>query len=112
VDALHKTAQRLVAQVFFAPILKQMHDSPFRSDLLDGGRGGQAFSQLHDQYLIDRLARVSGQRLTRSLVRKLDARRAYRSPTNSDKAPPEQAPEGGSPTPDQVRIHVAPGLRA
>jgi hypothetical protein len=49
-------AKRLVAQTFFGTLLKQMHDSPFQSKLLDGGKSGQTFSGMFDQHLVDRMA--------------------------------------------------------
>jgi hypothetical protein len=48
-DALVQQTQKWVAQTFFGPMLKQMRQSPFHSTLLDGGRGGEAFSQLYDK---------------------------------------------------------------
>jgi hypothetical protein len=49
-------AQRVVAQTFFGTLLKQMHSSPFKSELLDGGKGSEGFSSMLDQHLIDRMA--------------------------------------------------------
>src|SRR5947207_15215588 len=66
---LFKTAQKWVSQTFFGTLLKQMHDSPFKSDLFSGGRGAQAFSPLYDQHLADRLARASGPPLANSIVK-------------------------------------------
>ena len=42
-DQLTQQAQKWVAQTFFGTLLKQMHDSPFKSELFSGGRGGEAF---------------------------------------------------------------------
>ena len=106
---LTKTAQRLVAQVFLAPVLKQMHNSPFKTEWLDGGRGGQAFAELYDHQLIDRISRVAGRSLVDSIVRRMEARKAY-----SQQAPQQPAPAPGqeqNPFKD-VNVHVAPGFRA
>jgi len=66
---LFKTAQKWVGQTFFGTLLKQMHESPFKSDLWSGGRGGEAFSTLYDQHLAERMARASGRPLANSIVK-------------------------------------------
>ena len=75
---LRHQAEVWVAQTFFGQMLKQMRDSPFRSDLFDGGRGGQAFNQMFDGVIAQRLTRGTGSRLVDPIVRKLEAGRAYR----------------------------------
>src|SRR5262245_56047909 len=55
-DQLVHQSQRLVAQAFYGPMLKQMRESPFKSKLFSGGRGGEMFSQMLDQHLADRMA--------------------------------------------------------
>lgn len=74
---VEKQARQLVSQTFFGTLLKQMRDSPFKSDLFEGGRGGQAFSGMFDQKLIDQMSRGAGNKLVNAVVRKFDARRAY-----------------------------------
>ncbi|HTL27620.1 MAG TPA: rod-binding protein [Tepidisphaeraceae bacterium] len=76
-DALTKQTQTWVAQSFFGTLLKQMRDSPFKSDILDGGRGGQAFSGLYDQHLAERMSRGVGHKLVGAIVRKIEAKNAY-----------------------------------
>jgi Rod binding domain-containing protein len=76
-DKLVKQTEKWVAQSFFGTILKQMHDSPFKSDLMDGGRGGQAFGALYDQHLADRMSRGVGHKIVNSIVRKIEAKNAY-----------------------------------
>jgi len=71
-EQLTRQAERWVSQTFFGTLLKQMHDSPFRSEWLDGGRGGQAFSSLYDQQMADRMARASGKKLVRGIVRQIE----------------------------------------
>jgi len=66
---LFKTAQKWVGQTFFGTLLKQMHESPFKSELWSGGRGGEAFSTLYDQHLAERMARASGRPLANSIVK-------------------------------------------
>jgi Rod binding domain-containing protein len=76
-DRLTKQAEIWVSQTFFGTLLKQARESPFRSELFDGGRGGQAFGAMYDQRLAEHLARGAGKKLVRSLVRKIEAKQAY-----------------------------------
>lgn len=76
-DRLTHTARVWVAQTFYGQMLKQMRNSPFRSDLMDGGRGGQMFAAQLDQHLAERMAGGSaGERLVQSIVRRLEGRTA------------------------------------
>ncbi|MBA3273365.1 MAG: rod-binding protein, partial [Chthoniobacterales bacterium] len=75
-DARHQ-AEVFVSQAFFGTMLRQMRESPFKSDLFEGGRGGQAFGSLYDQHLAERMASGAGQKLVNSIVRKLEAKKAY-----------------------------------
>jgi Rod binding domain-containing protein len=70
-------AQRLVSHTFFGALLKQMRQSPFRSEMFSGGRGGEAFSSLYDQHLADRMARGAGSKLVNSIVRRHQRAAAY-----------------------------------
>ncbi len=65
-------ARRWVSQTFFGTLLEQVRNSPFKSDLLSGGRGGEAFGSMLDQHLADRMARGAGEKLVRSIVRRLE----------------------------------------
>ncbi|HEV8605088.1 MAG TPA: rod-binding protein [Tepidisphaeraceae bacterium] len=53
-----------------------MHESPFKSDLWSGGRGGQAFSPLYDQHLAERMAKASGRPLANSIVKHIQRGKA------------------------------------
>jgi Rod binding domain-containing protein len=66
---LFQTAQKWVGQTFFGTMLKQMHNSPFKSEMWSGGRGGEAFSTLYDQHLAERMARASGRPLANAIVK-------------------------------------------
>ena len=94
--ALVKQARVWVSQTFFGTLLKQMHDSPFRSELFSGGRGGQAFSSLFHQHLTERMAGgKSAESLVNSIVKKIE------------RSHPELFHEVNS----TVRQHVAPAHR-
>lgn len=62
-------ARKWVAQTFFGTLLKQMRNSPFKSPLFEGGRGGQAFGELYDQKLIDHMSHGVGNKLTMAIAR-------------------------------------------
>jgi Rod binding domain-containing protein len=76
-EKLVKSTQTWVATTFFGTLLRQMRESPFHSDLLDGGKGGQAFTTMFDQQLAERMARGTGTKLVNAIVRKIEAKRAY-----------------------------------
>lgn len=76
-DQLVEQTQKWVSQTFYGTILKQMHESPFRSEVFDGGRGGQAFGGLMDQHLSDRMAKSANNKLVKNIVRRIEARMAY-----------------------------------
>jgi len=82
-DKLTKTTQMWVAQTFFGTLLKQVRESPFKSELFSGGRGGQAFGAMYDQHLAERMSRVAGDKLVRSIVRKIEAKHAYARQSSS-----------------------------
>lgn len=62
---LRSVGEKLVGQVFLAPMFQQMRNSPFKDTMFSGGRGGEAFSSLLDQQLI---SRASGGSLGRGIV--------------------------------------------
>jgi Rod binding domain-containing protein len=76
-DALVKQTQKWVAQTFYGEMLKQMRNSPFKSKMFEGGEGGQAFTQMFDQQLADKMATGSGRKLVDSIVNKIEAGKAY-----------------------------------
>jgi Rod binding domain-containing protein len=84
-DKLVHNARVWVAQTFFGQMLKQMRESPFKSDLFNGGRGGEAFANQLDQRLAERMAngRV-GEKLVKSIVKHIENNQglAHGAPTN------------------------------
>src|SRR2546423_8335163 len=77
-ERLTRQAQIWVSQTFFGELLKEMRQSPFKSELLSGGRGGEAFAGLYDQQLAQRMARGAGSKLVNSIVRKIESKSAYK----------------------------------
>lgn len=76
-NPLAKQAERWVAQTFFGTLLKQARNSPFKSELFSGGRGAEAFGPIFDANVIDRIAHKVGGKLSRAIVNKLEAAKAY-----------------------------------
>ncbi|MGA2229767.1 MAG: rod-binding protein [Tepidisphaeraceae bacterium] len=70
------TTQKWVAQSFYGTLLKQMRQDPFRSELFDGGRGGQVFTEMFDQQISERMARGAPNGLVNSIVRKIEGNKA------------------------------------
>lgn len=105
-EKLQETARKLVAQTFYGPMLKQMRESPFKDKLFSGGRGGEAFTSMLDQRLAEHMARSSDSKLVHSIARRLEGNAARQA-----KVTPKAGVEAENPN-QNVRIHVAPGLRA
>jgi hypothetical protein len=78
-DQLVEQARKLVSQTFYGTLLKQMHNSPFKSEMFTGGRGEEAFRPMYDALLADRMARSSADKLVRPIVNglKKQAAKAY-----------------------------------
>lgn len=76
--ALVKQAQKWVAQTFYGTLLKQVRESPFKNEMLSGGRGGQAFGSMLDMQLAERMAKGSGAKLVNSIVASIEYPRAAR----------------------------------
>jgi Rod binding domain-containing protein len=109
---LQKQAQKLVGQTFFGAMLKQMRDSPFKSDLFDGGRGGEVFHSLMDQHLADQMSRGAGNDLVQSIVKHLEKlSNQHRTSTEEESVKLNQKPVTANPFAN-VRVHVAPSLRS
>jgi Rod binding domain-containing protein len=90
-EALEKAAQTFVGVTFFGQMLKQMRESPFKSDLFEGGRGGAAFNQMYDGMLAERMGRGSGHKLVDAMVRRIEGDRKYNA-NKAYKASKVQAP--------------------
>ena len=93
---LRQKVDQWVGQVFFGTLMKQVRESPFKSELFSGGRGGGAFQQMLDGVLIERSSHNLGGRLSDSIVRKLDKNSVrstrYESNTPTKKPGTELAP--------------------
>ncbi|HXE51401.1 MAG TPA: rod-binding protein [Tepidisphaeraceae bacterium] len=101
-------AQKWVAQTFYGTLLKQVRNSPFHSQLFEGGRGGEAFGALYDQQLADHMARGSGKKLANAIASRIEANKAYRhiAKTSRNRTPDAKTLS------THWRSHVPAGLRA
>jgi Rod binding domain-containing protein len=75
-QALVKQTRKWVAQSFYGTLLKQMRDDPFKSDIMDGGRGGQVFNQMLDEQLSEHMTRGAAPGLVNSIVQKIERGKA------------------------------------
>jgi hypothetical protein len=78
---LTKHVETFVASSFFGTMLKQMRESPFRSELFGGGRAGGAYDAMYHQALAERMGRGVGQSLVRSIVKRIMGARAENAPS-------------------------------
>jgi Rod binding domain-containing protein len=86
-EQLVKTARAWVGQTFYGEMLKQMRESPFRSKLFEGGRGGEAFEAQLDQKLSERMSNSrSGERLVQSIVKKIEGNKRPTHVQTTDRA--------------------------
>jgi Rod binding domain-containing protein len=86
-DPLTKQAQKLVANTFYGTLMKQARNDPFKSEMMDGGRGGEAFGEMLDQHLADHMSRSTGSKLVRSVVNKLQKNKAGKAYGKHTKRP-------------------------
>ncbi len=100
-DQLVEQTRKWVAQTFFGTLMKQMHQSPFKSKMMDGGRGGEAFTEMRDQRLIEHMSRGAGRKLVNAVVHKIESRekaaKAYAQQANAPSGGGGQR-SGGSPS--------------
>jgi Rod binding domain-containing protein len=75
-DAVVKQAQKWVAQTFYGEMLRQMRNDPLKSKLMHG-TGGQAFEQMFDQKIAEKMSSGTGRKLVDSIVNKIEAQKAY-----------------------------------
>ncbi len=108
-DQLVDKTRTWVAQTFFGTLLKQMRNSPFKSDLFSGGQGGQTFASLHDQHLAEHMTRGAGSKLVNGIVRRIEANAAYRrhAVREGGRADDRRADDRPNRNPRDQRSHVA-----
>jgi len=61
--------QEFVSQTFIGTLLKQVRESPFKSELFSGGSGGEAYRSLYDQHVTSQVAPGIGGKLIDALER-------------------------------------------
>jgi Rod binding domain-containing protein len=82
-EKIETQVKNWVGQTFFGTLLKQMRDSPFKSELFGGGRGEQAFGSIYDTHLAQRMAQGLGERIARPIVKKFQRQAAAAYEKNS-----------------------------
>ena len=76
-DQLVQQTRKWVAISFFQPMLDEMRNDPFHSDLFDGGNAGKAFASMFDERLAEKMSSGASDTLVQSIVRKIEGGRAY-----------------------------------
>jgi peptidoglycan hydrolase FlgJ len=78
-DKAHKAAQDLVAVTLFQPMLKQMHEDPFRVAMFHGGQGEEAFQQQLDGVLAQRMTQKANPPIVNAIYQSLMKAQARRA---------------------------------
>jgi len=115
-EQLIAQTQKWVSQTFYGTLLKQVRNSPFRSELMDGGRGGQVFGSMFDQRIAEHMARGAGSKLVNSIVKHIEAKQAYqkqkaarkRDASNDDSKKPDEPAQPSRPGKNTHPLHNAP----
>jgi Rod binding domain-containing protein len=108
---LRKQTEKWVGEAFYGNILKQMHDSPFKSKLFDGGRGAEAFEPMLDQQISDHIAQSNSNKLVDAIVHDIESKMKKGKQQIDAKASGVTVPARNNPYWNE-RSHVAPGIRA
>lgn len=69
---VRETAQQLVASTFIMPLLQQMREDPFKSEMFHGGFTEDAFGQQLDTILADRIAQRTGGSIVDAVYRSIN----------------------------------------
>ena len=77
-DETREAADQLVATAFVLPLLQQVRDDPFKSDLFHGGQGEEIFGQQLDVLMAERITKSAGFGLSDALVRQFNPATASR----------------------------------
>lgn len=107
---VRKQTEKWVSETFYGAMLKQMHNSPFKSKLFDGGRGAEAFEPMLDQQISDHIAHGASNKLVDSVVNDIEAKMKKSQHQPAQKID-SQVPVNNNPYWNE-RAHVAPGIRA
>jgi Rod binding domain-containing protein len=94
---VRQTAVELTAELFFAPLLKEMREFPIGRELMPGGQMHSAFAENLDRRLAEAVAQRDPGGLVQELVRTLQARSSADWPTNLALRPDAGATEAAGP---------------
>jgi Rod binding domain-containing protein len=108
---LRQQTEKWVGETFYGNLLKQMHDSPFKSALFDGGRGAEAFEPMLDQQISDHIAQSGSNKLVDSIVHGIESKMKKHLTQGGVQDKGSLIPVRNNPYWNE-RAHVAPGIRA
>lgn len=64
-----ESADQLIASAFILPVLEEVRNSPFKTEMFSGGRGEEVFGQQLDVIFAERITQSAGFGLSDALVR-------------------------------------------
>ena len=67
-----ESADQLIASAFILPVLQEVRNSPFKTEMFSGGRGEEVFGQQLDVILAERITQSAGFGLSEALVRQFE----------------------------------------
>ncbi len=92
----HLTNQ-FVSVAFIQPMMEQMRDSPFKSELFSGGSAGDMFQQHLDTILADRISQRANLPIAKVMYERITGNPAVDESGNTTKAT-----DGENPTPNKA----------
>jgi Rod binding domain-containing protein len=93
---LVEQTQKWVGDAFYGTLLKKMRESPFKSEIFDGGRGGEMFTTLFDQQLAGRMSKAAPDPLVKAIVKKIEGNQASAAYLKQSRLPADLANEARS----------------
>ncbi len=72
-DEARESAEQLIGIALFMPLLKEIQDNPFKSELMHGGRGEDVFAERLHAQLADGLGRRMGGDLVDAVVKRMQS---------------------------------------
>ncbi|MEM7625094.1 MAG: rod-binding protein [Planctomycetota bacterium] len=67
-----ESAEQLIASAFILPVLEEVRNSPFKTEMFSGGRAEEVFGQQLDVIFAERITQSAGFGLSEALIRQFD----------------------------------------
>jgi len=106
-EELVKQTQKWVSLTFYGQLMKEMRKDPFRSKLFDGGNGGEAFGEMYDQELAQRMGKGTANGLVKAIVDRIEGNKAASKAYDQQIRDAKQIQNGA-----KGNLYVSPDIRA